>query len=77
MCGLEPSNLASELPDLKIGHDSVDWYHAEIDRYQALADKFIEKTAQVESDQTEEGEKFRKQEYKNLLVDFSKPFLQS
>ena len=77
MCGLEPSNLANELPDLKIGHDSVDWYHAEIDRYQALADKFIEKTAQVESDQTEEGEKFRKQEYKNLLVDFSKPFLQS
>lgn len=77
MCGLEPSNLANELPDLKIGHDSVDWYHAEIDRYQALADKFIEKTAQVESDQTEEGEKFRKQEYKNLLVDFSKPFLQN
>ena len=77
MCGLEPSNLASELPDLKIGHDSVDWYHAEIERYQALADKFIEKTAQVESDQTEEGEKFRKQEYKNLLVDFSKPFLQN
>lgn len=77
MCGLEPSNLASELPDLKIGHDSVDWYHAEIERYQALADKFIEKTAQVESDQTEEGEKFKKEEYKNLLVDFSKPFLQN
>lgn len=77
MCGLEPSNLANELPDLKIGHDSVDWYHAEIDRYQALADKFIEKTAQVESDETEEGEKFKKEEYKNLLVDFSKPFLQN
>lgn len=77
MCGLEPSSLANELPELKIGHDSVDWYHAEIERYQALADRFIEKTAQVESDQTEEGEKLRKQEYKNLLVDFSKPFLQS
>jgi len=77
MCGLEPSNLASELPDLKIGHDSVDWYHAEIERYQALADKFIERTAQVESDQTEEGEKFKKDEYKNLLMGFSKPFLQN
>jgi len=77
MCGLEPSNLANELPDLKIGHDSVDWYHAEIDRYQALADKFIEKTAQVESDQTPEAEKIKKEEYKNLLVDFSKPFLQN
>jgi len=77
MCGIEPSNLANELPDLKIGHDSVDWYHAEIERYQALADKFIEKTAQVESDETEAGEKFKKEEYKNLLVDFSKPFLQN
>jgi len=77
MCGIEPSNLANELPDLKIGRDSVDWYHAEIDRYQALADKFIEKTAQVESDETEAGEKFKKEEYKNLLVDFSKPFLQN
>jgi len=77
MCGIEPSNLASELPDLKIGHDSVDWYHAEIERYQALADKFIEKTAQVESDETEAGEKFKREEYKNLLVDFSRPFLQN
>jgi len=77
MCGLEPSNLARELPELKIGHDSVDWYHAEIDRYQALADKFIEKTAQVESDETEAGKKLKKEEYKNLLVDFSRPFLQN
>jgi len=77
MCGIEPSNLAKELPDLKIGHDSVDWYHAEIERYQSLADKFIEKTAQVESDETEAGEKFKREEYKNLLVDFSKPFLQN
>ncbi|MGA9575695.1 MAG: response regulator [Lysobacterales bacterium] len=77
MCGIEPSNLANELPDLKIGRDSVDWYQAEIDRYQALADKFIENTAQVESKETEEGERLNKEEYKNLLMGFSKPFLQS
>jgi len=77
MCGLEPSNLANELPDLKIGNDSVDWYHGEIDRYQALADKFIEKIAQVESDETEGAEQLRKEEYKQLLMGFSKPFLQN
>ena len=77
MCGLDPSNLASELQGLKIGHDSVDWYHEEIDRYQALADKFIEKTAQLESDETKEGESLKKEEYKNLLMSFSKPFLQN
>ena len=77
MCGIEPSNLANELPDLKIGRDSVDWYQGEIKRYQELADKFIENTAQVESNKTEESEKRKREEYKNLLMSFSKPFLQS
>ena len=77
MCGLEPSNLASELPGLRVGRDSIDWYQAEIDRYQVLADKFIQKTAQVESDETEKAQEIKSQEYKNLLTDFSKPFLQS
>jgi hypothetical protein len=65
------------LPDLKIGRDSVDWYQGEITRYQELADKFIENTAQVKSNKTEESEKRRSEEYKNLLMSFSKPFLQS
>jgi len=77
MCGIEPSNLANELPDLKIGRDSVDWYQGEIIRYQELADKFIENTAQVESNKTEESERRKREEYKNLLMSFSKPFLQS
>jgi CheY-like chemotaxis protein/glycine cleavage system H lipoate-binding protein len=77
MCGIEPSNLARELPELKIGRDSVEWYQSEIDRYQELADKFIENTTQVESNKTEESEKRKREEYKNLLISFSKPFLQS
>jgi len=77
MCGIEPSNLASELPDLKIGRDSVDWYQGEVNRYQELADKFIESTAKVEPNKTEESEKRKREEYKNLLMSFSKPFLQS
>ena len=77
MCGIEPSSLARELPELKIGRDSVKWYQSEIDRYQELADKFIESTAQVDSNKTEESEKRKREEYKNLLISFSKPFLQS
>jgi CheY-like chemotaxis protein len=33
MCCLEPSNLSEELPSLKIGVDSINWYRREIDKY--------------------------------------------
>jgi len=77
MCGIEPSKLTEELPDLKIGRDSVDWYHEEIKRYQELADKFLEATAQDELSGTKESEARRDEEYKELLRGFSKPFMQS
>jgi hypothetical protein len=77
MCGIEPSNLAGELPGLSIGRDSVGWYQEEIDRYQALSSKFIEETAQYESDETGESEQKVNAEYTKLLVGFSKPFLQA
>lgn len=66
MCGIEPSNLAGELPDLKIGRDSVDWYQQEIDRYQSLSAKFIEDAAQNGN-----------AGYTKLLSSFSKEFLQA
>ena len=75
MCGVEPSNLASELPGLRIGSDSVEWYQSEIDRYHELADKFLENTAQYESSETAESEQERQAEYIKLLLGFSKPFL--
>jgi len=77
MCGIEPSNLASELPDLRIGHDSVNWYQQEIDRYHELSNKFLEDTAQYESNETGESEQNRNAEYIKLLVGFSQSFLQS
>lgn len=77
MCGIEPSNLAKELPDLRIGRDSVTWYQAEIDRYQELANKFIENTAKFESSETEESKQARNAEYTKLLMGFSKPFLKT
>jgi len=76
MCGIEPSNLATELPDLKIGRDSVSWYQAEIDRFQKLASKFMEDTSKLETNETEEDEQFKNAEYMKLLIEFSSPFLQ-
>lgn len=77
MCGIEPSNLASELPGLRIGLDSVNWYQQEIDRFHELSNKFMADTAQDEPSDTEEGEQNRNAEYTKLLVKFSEPFLQS
>jgi glycine cleavage system H protein len=76
MCGIEPSNLATELPDLMIGRDAISWYENEIGRYHELADKFIEHTADLKPDNTDEDEVKRQAEYKKLLIGFSKPFLQ-
>lgn len=36
MCGIEPTNLGEELPELKIGQDAVDWYQKELDRFSEL-----------------------------------------
>ena len=77
MCGIEPSNLARELPDLRIGRDSINWYQEEIDRYQELSSKFTEHIAQYESIETGESEQNRNAEYTKLLDGFTKPFLQA
>jgi len=76
MCGIEPSNLASELPSLRIGIDSVNWYQQEIDRYHELSNKFMAETAQHEPDNTGDSEQNGNAEYTKLLVEFSEPFLQ-
>jgi CheY-like chemotaxis protein/glycine cleavage system H lipoate-binding protein len=76
MCGIEPSNIAAELPDLRIGRDSVDWYQEEIDRFHELANQFVQETAQNEASETGESEQYRTAEFTKLLAGFSKPFLQ-
>jgi CheY-like chemotaxis protein/glycine cleavage system H lipoate-binding protein len=77
MCGIEPSDLARELPDLRIGLDSVDWYQTEMDRYSELSNRLMEEASRSGSNETGEGEQNRNAEYLDLLVGFTKPFLQS
>ena len=76
MCGIEPSNLARELPGMKIGLDSVDWYQKEVDRYNELSNQFSEDDSQSESSETGESEQNRKAQYLKLLLGFSEPFQQ-
>jgi glycine cleavage system H protein len=77
MCGIEPSNLAGELPDLKIGLDSVDWYQKEVDRYGELSGRFLQDGSQTVTTETGKNEQDRNSEYRDLLVEFTQPFLQS
>lgn len=68
MCRIEPTNLAGELPGLRIGHDAVDWYQEELDRYSKLAN--INDEAGKGAQGTNEGQL-------DLLARFAEPFLQT
>jgi len=74
MCGIEPSDLAGELPQLKIGQDSVDWYQQEIDRFHELAGKFIEQAPDGESDDTDDKGQLSASQYVKLLDSFAESF---
>jgi CheY-like chemotaxis protein/glycine cleavage system H lipoate-binding protein len=77
MCRIEPSNLAEELPGLRIGHDAVDWYQAELDRYSELAKNGNEATAMYESSGAEKDESEPTAAQLDLLARFSEAFLKS
>jgi len=76
MCGIEPSNLAGELPDLKIGLDSVNWYQGEIDRYTELASRYSEDAARLDPNETGQNEQNRNTENLELLARYTETFLQ-
>jgi len=71
MCRIEPSNLAGELPGLKIGRDSVDWYQQEIDRFHELVGGF------TSGGDKEDGLQLSATQYVELLDRFAKPFRQA
>ncbi len=75
MCRIEPSDLAGELPGLRIGHDAIDWYQQELDRYSEIAKK-PRGAAKNKPDETGADEQEMNEEQQELLVEFSKPFLQ-
>jgi CheY-like chemotaxis protein/glycine cleavage system H lipoate-binding protein len=76
MCRIEPSNLAAELPGLRIGHDAVDWYQEELDRYSQLARNGGADAAAVALGEPEEERPGDDEERLKILARFSEPFLQ-
>ena len=77
MCGIEPSDLAGELANLKIGKDSVDWYQQEIDRFHELTGEFMKQASGDEKDDAEAGQQLSATQYIEMLDSFAKPFQQA
>jgi glycine cleavage system H lipoate-binding protein len=76
MCCLEPSNLAEELPSLKIGVDSIKWYRGEIDKYSEL--KRVEKDTSGAGSADERNDRLEGQQTdKKFLGEFANTFLLS
>jgi len=74
MCRIEPSDLAAELPALKIGHDAIDWYQEELDRYSQLARNGGADAAATLSE-AESDRPVSDEERLKILARFAEPFL--
>jgi len=75
MCRVEPSNLAAELPALKIGHDAIDWYQAELDRYSQLAKGGGADATAAALDESDTDHPGSDEERLKILERFAQPFL--
>lgn len=73
MCGIDPSNLAGDLAELKIGREAIAWYQQELDRFSALASQARE-SAGPESGTAGGTSSPEEIPRTNLLQDFSRPF---
>ena len=75
MCCIEPSNLSEELHSLKIGVDSLNWYKAEIEKYNEIVKK-VEKERLQAAPSGKADDQAKKQEYdEKLLKEFASTFL--
>lgn len=75
MCCLDPSNLSEELPDLKIGADTINWYKEEIERYNQIVKGAEKERLQLESPGKDKAEQQKADE--RFLEQFAKNFLQA
>ncbi|MDP2240811.1 MAG: response regulator [Burkholderiales bacterium] len=76
MCCIEPSNLPEELPFLKIGADTINWYRGEIDNYSEILKK-VEKENQQLALAGKSDDKAGKQKIDDrFLEEFVRTFLQ-
>jgi len=76
MCCIEPSNLSEELRSLKIGVDSINWYKAEIDKYNEIVKGVEKDRAQTGSSSRGDDQADMQKADDKLLDEFVKTFLQ-
>ena len=75
MCCVEPSDLAAELPSMKIGVDTINWYRKEIDKYSEMV-MGIEKDGRAIESSTKGGDSAEKQPAdEKFLAAFANTFL--
>ncbi len=74
ICRIEPSNLAAELADLRIGGDAVDWYQDELDRYGDLTERREAQAAGEDAKDSSESEKAEARA--RLVAGFAREFQQ-
>jgi CheY-like chemotaxis protein/glycine cleavage system H lipoate-binding protein len=75
MCAIEPSDLAAELADMRIGRDAIDWYQAEPDRYSELARQFRTDAPAPPADGMEGEGRTPEVDDSRLLAVYSESFL--
>ena len=76
MCCIEPSNLSEELRTLKIGVDSINWYKAEIDKYNEIVKGVEQERAQTAASSKGGDQADMQKADDKLLGEFVKTFLQ-
>ena len=76
MCCIEPSNLSEELHSLKIGVDSINWYKAQIDKYNEIVKGVEQERAQIGPSAKGDGNAGMQKADEKLLTEFVKTFLQ-
>ena len=76
MCCIEPSNLSDELHSLKIGVDSINWYKAQIDKYNEIVKEVEKERAQAGSSSKGNEQANMQEADERLFKEFVKTFLQ-
>jgi hypothetical protein len=50
ICRIEPTKLAEDLKELKVGEDAVSWYRKEVDRYTEMKEKLAREKGDAEAE---------------------------
>ncbi|MDP1716548.1 MAG: hypothetical protein Q8L40_00585, partial [Burkholderiales bacterium] len=76
MCCIEPSNLPEELPSLKIGADTINWYRGEIDRHSEIVKKAEQENQKLAAAGKSDDKAGKQNIDDKFLEEYARTFLQ-